>query len=354
MNPNSNIHLVKDAILHFEYVTKNIASHANVLDEKIYPQPSTYLTTHFVCMRVAGFDTVDFDTLTAVSGASALFGYEPGEFMPKYAHLNIGISKRIERATGFGWERFQPRTPEECYQFIKEGVDSNRPVTSTFFEDILFSGYEENKGEPKVHVMTDGADYFIRWFGWKEFKRWFREWGDSGLGRHTERKKCLPEKDVAIRVISDLVDWSTAPPENVVREYPGATFGLAGIEKYADDCENIKKFPDWRACHDINPQWITRNSTAIYLANTAERGIFDHEVNESLQRSSALFKDAYDHWREFYRLLGHVAPKKNGRNREIRARGADTVRKALNAEKEALVELTSVSEKINMRSSDSR
>ena len=347
MSPGSNVHLLKDAVQHFEYVAKNIASHANVLDEKLYPQPSTYLTTHFVCMRVAGFDHVDFDTLTAVSGASALFGYEPGEFLPKYAHLNIGISKRIEQATGFGWERFQPRTPEECYQFIRDGVDANRPVTSTFYEDVLFSGYQEDNGRPKLHVMTDGADYFIRWFGWNAFKRWFKEWGNSGLGRHTERKDPLPEREVAIRVITDLVEWSTDPPDNVLREYPRATFGLAGIEKYADDCGNVSKFPDWRACHDINPQWIVRNSTAIYLASTAKSGLFDREVNEILRRSSASYKNAYNHWREFYRLLGHVAPKDNGRKKEIRARGADAVRKALDAEKEALKELSAVIEKIN-------
>ena len=347
MNPDSNTRVVKDAMLHFEYVKKNIASHASVLDEKIYPQPSTYLTTHFVCMRVAGFDEVDFDNLTAISGASALFGYEPGEFMPKYAHLNIGISKRIEQATGFGWERFQPRTAKECYRFIKESVDANRPVTSTFYEDILFTGYEENNGKPQVHVMTDGADYFVMWFGWKAFNRWFKEWGDSGLGRHTGRKEPLPEREVAIRVITDLVEWSTDPPENVLKEYPRATFGLAGIEKYADDCENVEKFDDWRACHDINPQWITRNSTAIYLASTAERGLFDGEVNGSLLRSSALYKDAYGHWREFYKLLGHVAPKDNGRKRDIRARGAESVRKALGAEKDALKELSAALIMIN-------
>ena len=50
-----------------------------------YPQPCVYLQMHYVEMHTTGWQTVDFDTLVAVSGASALFAYQPGEFRPKYA-----------------------------------------------------------------------------------------------------------------------------------------------------------------------------------------------------------------------------------------------------------------------------
>ena len=72
--------------------------------EEVYIQPCVYLSMHLVAMRAAGWRDADMDTITAVSGASALFAYEPGEFMPKYANLHIGMDQRIAHATGFGYE----------------------------------------------------------------------------------------------------------------------------------------------------------------------------------------------------------------------------------------------------------
>jgi hypothetical protein len=346
--------IIEKAVQHFEYVAKNIASHINVRDENIYPQPSTFLTTHYICMKVAGFDDIDFDTLTAVSGASALFfdtltavsgasalfAYFPNDFMPKYALLHIGISKRIEQATGFGWDWLNPSSPEECFEFIKESIDSGKPVKSTYFEDILFSGYSERDGNKRVYGMTDGADYFIHWFNWKTFSKWFSEWGDSGLGRFTGLKETMTPKEIAIRFLEDLVRWSEEPPQQVIEEYPGAKFGLEGIEQYAIDCGSMDKFSDWRACHDINPQWITRRSTSHYLKKIIDEQILDQVLDEYLLRSSTLYLDAYKSWREFYNLLGHPAPEKNGENKEIRMRGSNAVKNALILERKALSEIS--------------
>jgi hypothetical protein len=60
---------------------------------------------HLIQMHVTGWQECDFDQLSAVSGSSALFGHQPGEFTPKYAHLSIGIDQRIAEATGFGYTR---------------------------------------------------------------------------------------------------------------------------------------------------------------------------------------------------------------------------------------------------------
>ena len=108
-------HLLKDAIYQFDHLEKNIASHSNVLDNSIYPQPSTYLTTHYVCMKVAGF----------------------------------------------GWEWLAPQSSDDCFSMIKESIDSNNPVKSTLYENILFAGYTDSREikERKLYVLSDGAEY---------------------------------------------------------------------------------------------------------------------------------------------------------------------------------------------------
>ena len=51
-----------------------------VTGNEVYIQPSVVLSLHLVQMRAADWD-VDRDHIAALPGASALFGYQPGEFM---------------------------------------------------------------------------------------------------------------------------------------------------------------------------------------------------------------------------------------------------------------------------------
>jgi hypothetical protein len=335
-----NTRLLQDAINEFDYVVKNIASHSNVLDNRIYPQPSTYLTTHYICMKVAGFD-IDYDILTTISRTSALFAYKPDDFMPKYAHLHINIDKRIEQATGFGFEWLAPTTADECYSMIKDSIDNNKLVKSTMYENVLFIGYSDHEiiNKRKIYLLSDGADYYSEWGSWNAFLSWFKEWGHTKVGRFTKRTDPLNKKDIAIKVINDLVNWSTQPPQEVLDQYPEAKFGLEGINEYANDCENLKKYKNWKACHDINPQWITRNSTAVYLKNLADENIFNQDTNVHINKSSEFYKEAYLQWRIFNNYLGYVASKKAGRNKGNRTNGANAIRQALEYEKQAINEL---------------
>ncbi len=337
----NHLHIINDAIDHFNYLVNHVASHTNVLNNNIYPQPSTYLTTHYICMKVAGFENIDFDFLTVISGASALFAYEPNEFMPKYAHMHIDIDKRIEEATGFGWEWLVPDTADECFDMIKESIDHEKPVKSTLYENILFVGYidNENKKKRKFYVLSDGASYFNDWVNWKAFFHWFKEWGKTGLGRFTKRMDTLPEKEIATRFLNDLVNWADEPPEEVKKQYPKAIFGLKGMEEYANDCGNTQKYKDWRACHDINPQWVTIQSSAIFLKKLVDDNIFNADTNLHLKKSSELFMSSYQNWRIFYHYLGHVAPQKAGKNKNNRKNGASAIRKALAYEEQAINEI---------------
>lgn len=331
--------VLRNVITEFEYVANNIASHTNVANESIYPQPCTYLTTHYICMKAAGYKNIDYDILVAVSGSSALFAYEPNEFMPKYANLHIDISKRIEQATGFGWERFSANSPSEYFNIIRDSINKTKPVKAVAYEHILFVGYNDEPENRKVYVLSDGADYYTGWINWKMFCQWFDEWSHIKGGRHSERVTPQPEKQIATQVLRDLSCWAINPPEVVKRQYPNAKFGLEGIECYANDCGNTKKYRDWKACHDINPQWITRNSTAIYLKNLDEKKIFSQEMNYLLRAASKLYNHAFNSWKEFYQILGHTAPKKAGKDENKRISAANSVRAALEFEKQALAHI---------------
>ncbi len=331
--------LLTSAVKEFEFIARNVASHVDVMQEKVYPQPNVYLTTHLVCMWTAGWKDTDFDTLTTVSGASALFAYKDyNDFMPKYANLYIGMDKRIADAAGFGWEWIPFEDPETGWELIKQSIDSGKPVKGWNEENLVFAGYSDSRFKHlrKVYVMSDGAGYYSTWIRWKSFCRWTKEWSHGKLGRFNGRLSPRPEKDIAIQVITDLVNWSEKPPEKVIQQFPGTKFGLEGMKAYAADCKNMDKYKTWSACHPINPQWIVRNSTAVYLENLIKKEIFRGDINNYLIPAAGKYRAAYSAWREFYNILGYSAPRTAGRTKHNRKKGAESVRKAIEHEKEAL------------------
>ena len=242
--------LLDKAVAAFDHMQKHVASHGDWGEGMYpYPQPCVYLQMHLVEMQAAGWD-VDFDTLVAVSGASALFAYQHGEFMPKCANLHIGMDKRIADATGFGYEWVPFKDAEAAWQAVKATADSGRVAKGWDWENCAFCGYQE-AAKPegrKIFAIGDGPGTFSVWWTWKQFSDWAErmgKWKQNRFGRHARRVPKVAAKKVALRVMQDLVAWSTDPPEICRKHFPKATFGLAGIERYAADCANLKKFPEW-------------------------------------------------------------------------------------------------------------
>ena len=335
--------LLEGAVKDFEYIAQNVAGHRIEMcvrgaDEQVYPQPYCSLTTLLVQMHAAGWD-VDLDTLAAVSGASAMFGYEPGEFMPKYAFHHLRPGDLVAQATGYATESVPVANAEEAWQFVKESVDSGRPVAGWNGEMMLLAGYRDADADAdrKVFAMKDGDGYFTEWFDWDMFAKWV---GDGQrVSRHSGRVEPRPQRDVALRVMSDLVALSTAVPESIRNDYSGATFGLAGIEAWAADCADVEKYGDWSMCHPENPQWTVRNSSAVYLQRVAERGLLPDRATEHVRRASDLYRSAYRSWQEAYGLVGYAAPDGSGKVKESRLAAAAAVRGALEHEKAAIAEL---------------
>jgi len=340
--------LLKEAVSQFEGLIGRFGEHAVAAGEEVYIQPSVYLSFHLVQMRTAGWTDTDFDELAAVSGTSALFAYQHDNLMPKYANLHIGMDELIADATGFGYEWVNFEGVDGAWQLIQESVDSGRPVKGWHWENVLFAGYQEateTEGR-EVFAMADGPDTFAKWWTWQDFMAWAKlveGWGCQVLGRHAERVQTKPTKEVALRLMKDLIEWSTSPPAIPREKYPQATFGLAGIGTYAEDVADVQGKPQeyftetaWLGCHAVNPQWSVRNSTGVYLERLVSAKAFPEQTNERLLSAAEEYKSAYAAWREFYRQLGHVAPENAWNLEEHRRAGAAAVRKALGHEKVAI------------------
>jgi hypothetical protein len=328
----------------FDELIGRFGQHAVAAGEQVYLQPYVYLSLHLVQMRAAGWAEVDYDQLAVISGASALFGYQADEFMQKYAHLYVGPDERIAAATGFGYEWVDFQGAEAAWRLIVESVDGGRSLKGWDWENILFAGYEDaaRAEDRRVHAIADGPETYARWLTWEAFCEWIERiegWGVPRMGRHTGRVEPKPAREVALRVMEDLVAWSTAPPPVVQEQYPQATFGLAGIEAYAADCEDTNRFEDWLACHPINPQWTIRNATGVYLEGVAGANLFPEQVNGHLLAAAEQYRAAFQCWQAFYALLGHDSSAVARKARARRQAGAAVVRAWLAHERAALGEV---------------
>jgi|GEM_PF-3413881 len=345
---------------------------------EIYPQPSVYLSLHLVCMHADGWTTTTYDDLAVVSGSSALFAYQSGVFAPKYAHLfvdmdesvlrqeavmpiprpgearhRLGIDERIARVTGYGYAWSDFETADEAWELIRDGVDQGRASKGWYWENVLFAGYEDAPSvtDRRVLAITDGPDTYSRWWTWREFHDWvdmFDDWGQGQLGRHTEVVETARGQETVERVVADLVAWSVSPQAVVRAKFPQAVFGLEGMERYAHDCEDVDRIPDWLLCHDVNGQWPMRNSTSVFLRSAA--AAMRHEETASLLLSAAdAYRAAYLEWRDVYRLLGQDAPIGAGRDPIRRQSGAAGVKRAAEHERRAIGALQQVVGKLKER-----
>lgn len=336
--------LLNDVVADFKSTADNVAGHQIELcvrgaDEDVYPQPYCYLTTLLVQMHAAGWEEMGFDTLAAVSGASAMFGYQPGEFMPKYAFHHRRPNELVVKATGYATESVRVPGHEHAWKFVRQSVDSGRPVAGWHGEMLLLAGYHESERESdrRVFAMQDGNAYFIEWSGWATFAQWIG--GGQELSRFAGRVEPEAPRAVVLRVMRDLVTLSANVPARIQSAFPKATFGLAGIEAWAADCADVEKYEDWGMCHPENPQWTARNSSAVYLRRLAGQGILPADAEAHVRRASEAYRAAYRRSQEAYGLVGYAAPKGSGRIKERRLAAAAAVRKALEHERAAIAEL---------------
>ncbi len=353
---------VDNAVTVFNELIGRFGHHAVASGGEEYLQPYVYLSLHTVQMLTEGWQ-VDFDELAAVSGASALFGYKPGDFMPKYAHLMVdaagptqegpspepgqvihGIDQRISAATGFGYAWTSFEDAEGAWRLIVETVDAGHTAKGWDWEGILFAGYKDAADimDRWVFALADGPETYTRWLSWEEFCEWVDRvigWKQGQLGRFAGRVETGAIREIALQVMQDLITWSTEPPHAALEHFPGTTWGLAGICAYADECRKVDTHETWVACHDINPQWTIRNSTGVYLDRVAEAGAFTDPVRHHLKAAAEQYRAAYSCWAAFYSLLGHDVPDAVQKMPARRQAGSAIVMAWLAHEEAALAEI---------------
>jgi hypothetical protein len=308
------------------------------------PGPHSYLLMHFLQMRASGWDDVDLDDVAVLSGASALYAYQHGAFEAKYAYRRNRPDERIAEATGFGYEWKSFADTEDAWQLVKESVDSGRPVKGEHGENILFAGCEDAATPEgrKVFAISAEPDTFAKWWTWAEFAEWadmVSGWGFPNLGRHTEKVLAADPKATALRVMENLVAWSSEPPEACHKAHPKATFGLDGVKKYAADCADMERFPDLRMCHDMNCQWAVRKSTSAYLRRLGGAALFPPKVKEHITAAAGKYQAAFDAWVVAFENIGWAAPKGSEKVRERRLSAARAVEQAREHEGRAVEEL---------------
>jgi hypothetical protein len=344
MSENDRRLLLQRPVDEFQELILREGEHSVACGDEVYIQPYVYLSAHLVQMRAQGWD-VDFDQIAAVSGASALFGYQPDDFMPKYAHLIVEPDRRIAEATGFGYEWVPFQGQEGAWQTIVDSLDAGTSVKGWDWENILFAGYQdaETPKDRQVYAMADGPETYSKWMTWTEFGEWVQrmeKWNECRLGRYNGRAETKPPAEVAERVLRDLVAWSTEHPTEITERWPKAAYGLAGIERYADILEASDPAEDWIACHPVNGQWTVRNSTSVYLKRVAEGGLFAAPVNAHLLAAAGEYRVAYKSWQQLYnQYLGHGVPEQERKTKAHRLAGAAAVRQGLEHEKAGLAEL---------------
>jgi hypothetical protein len=304
---------IKQAADLFDRYIGQYGEHAVGSRGEVYIQPYVDLSMHLIQMQLEGWTDVDFDYLAAVSGASALYGYQPGDFMPKYAHLRLAPEGRIADATGFGykWEAF--KDAEEAWKLLKQTVDGGHIAKGWDWENILFAGYKDAPTieARKVFAMADGPGTYVKWLDWDEFGEWVQrilDWHSGVFGLFTERVDAHPRKKIALRVLRDLVAWSEKPPEDIVNWHSDAKFGFEAIEAQAKEVEDTEKFPDFISCHGLNPQWAIRRSTALYLEDLVKSAMFPDEVNSNLGEAAQQYHASFTTWKAFYTMVGHHVP----------------------------------------------
>ena len=304
----------------------------------------TDLRMRWIVMRAAGVDDVPYDHLVMLSGFGTSFGYHPQKFFVMYRVPDDGAvtERRLIEGTGFGWQ-WLPRckSPEEAWAIIKESVDGGRPVQASWYDHFLCAGYipAQDPAARKVFVLGKWAP--PTWLTWDDLANWIKD--DGRLGRPTGQK--MSRQDLSSELLARSVEYARHDPRANDSSMKDASFGLAGMEKFASDVADVTRTYDafnagWLGCHCVNRQSGGRKFAATWLLRLA--GTKGGAEAEHLRKAADLYAREYAMWEEFRILLqGSTTEERRSRwgNPVSRAQGAAIIRQALELERAAVTEL---------------
>ncbi|HUU60336.1 MAG TPA: hypothetical protein VMZ50_12385 [Phycisphaerae bacterium] len=313
---------------------------------KAYWQPRSAMATHLVCMRSAGWRTADYATLMTVSGFGICFAYERKEKFWLGWVPPPDAEGRIARATGFAveWRTFED--PEWAWRFLKRMLNHRKPIRAPYDEELILAGYQEGtrKEDRRIFVLCDPFAHRGEWWPWQRFQGFFHSARGFSCVRHTRRIPKAPAREVAAEVMTNIVQWTHHHPLADNKDYGQVEWGLAGMAAYAADIDDPEVTPDqfapgWLGGRAIYPQWTARRCTAVYLRGAAKE--FPAAVGRHVRAAAKEYDNAYKAWGQWEKHLGREgkAPEGAWESPKHRKAGAVAIRKAVEHEKTAIIEL---------------
>ena len=319
----------------------------NAYTDKTYWQPMTPILCDLVCLRAAGWSTLDYETLLTVSGFGPSFAYKPIKHPPlnDYAFClpPEGFERRVTAVTGAVWEHLRYTTPEGFWRALKRSIDSGAPARVSWMEEAILAGYHDadEKRNRKAFVLCEPFTKPGTWWSWDEFANWFKSPCCGGrLSRLKKKVRTGPARQTAVDVLRTFVQLAKADPRGRSPEFVNVKTGLAGIAAYADDIAQGEQIGGgWRGCHCAYPQISGRPSAAKYLATLGESNLLRKAASSRLLAAAEHYAAATAAWGQWGKHLGHPAPRNAWDTKKHRLAGASAICEALKQETLAIDEI---------------
>ncbi len=303
----------------------------------------TNLLMRLVCMQAMGDRAVDYDTLVVLSGGGNSFAYHRQKFWIMYQPPDDpeATAQRLLRGTGFGWETVPKAAAEQCWETLRETIDSGRPLQAPWLDDYVFAGYLDAPNPVDRRAFALGGWREPGWMTWKDFADWA---GQQGRFERPAGKTAPRDATVDRDLLRRLAAWPKGDGRASVDSMKEGIYGIPGLEAYAADVADIAEDPDafdggWLACHAVNRQLSGRACTATWLERQA--AAVPSSVATLLRQAAADYRTADAAWRRFRAVLGGPegsqmeAVKALWRDPQRRTAGAAELRLAAAAERAA-------------------
>lgn len=280
------------------------------------------------------------------SSFATTFAYHPRKYFLMYEPVDPPevYAARIVEATGLAWETAEHKTAASAWPLVKQCVDTGTPLTCDWLDDFFIAGYCDAPDTSGRRIYTVGKWSLGEWMSWSEFEEHCARFGRFGRPAGN-----LQRPDLSRSILQRTLDCAAHDPRSNVPFMAEGRFGFDGMEAYAADVADLGKGPDyfdgaWLACHAINRQWHGRESAARWLsryAQTQPPGIATH-----LRRAGELYSQSHDRWLEFRDLLSPGPGEEltdKWTDAQSRTRGAQLIREAIRAERDAVTALAAAS-----------
>lgn len=337
-----------------ERVLDDVVADFRAFSVEEYAMVYHYTTVMLTLMHAAGWDEMDYPTLSVESGVGLSFGYQRNHCIAMYG-LQGGAPERIAQTTGFQLEWAAHEDLEEAWAWVADTIGRGQPAGNDYWEWNLIAGYREgDRPEDRAwYVLANEpiCDWNGAWLSWEEMAKLHQDcpWSQHRC-RYAGRGPAWSPEETARHVVEWIVAWSERHPAADLPAYQDSLFGFEAIAAYAADVGDMSKTVEQdftfgnNACHAITPQWNTRRYIGEYLAGKA--ALFGGATRERMQKAAVHYREAHAAWVVFDEQLGQRYVHKHGGVQQEgwadparRGKGSAAIYAALEHEKAAVASL---------------